>query len=249
MHGTTPLLSAINLRKTYVKFANKIEVLRGLDIDVAEGEFLSVIGQSGSGKSTMLHLLGTLDKPDDGAIHLDGRRIDNLPPAQRDELRNRTFGFIFQFYHLLPELNTLENVLAPALITHGVWSWFMNRRAVRKAALEMIERVGLSHRLTHRPQELSGGEMQRAAIARALINRPRVLLADEPTGNLDAANGQHVMKLLRDLNQQEGLTIVMVTHNLELVHDTDRVVRLVDGRVEGPEKIAPPAFAGVGVEK
>jgi lipoprotein-releasing system ATP-binding protein len=246
MHGTTPLLSALNLKKTYTKYANRIEVLRGVDIDVAEGEFLSVIGNSGSGKSTMLHLLGTLDQPDDGCIHLEGRRIDNLPTSERDQLRNRTFGFIFQFYHLLPELNTLENVLAPAMITHSMWSWFINRRELRKQAHEMIERVGLSHRLTHRPKELSGGEMQRAAIARALINRPRVLLADEPTGNLDAANGQHVMRLLRDLNQQEGLTIVMVTHNLELVHDTDRVVRLFDGRVEAPEKISPPMFATVG---
>jgi lipoprotein-releasing system ATP-binding protein len=249
MHGTQPLLSAINLRKTYVKFANRIEVLRGLDIDVAEGEFLSVIGNSGSGKSTMLHLLGTLDRPDDGCIHLEGRRIDNLSAHERDQLRNRTFGFIFQFYHLLPELNTLENVLAPAMITHGVWSWWLNRRELRNQALEMLDKVGLSHRLNHKPKELSGGEMQRAAIARALINRPRVLLADEPTGNLDAANGQHVMKLLRDLNQQEGLTIVMVTHNLELVHDTDRVVRLFDGRVETPDKNSMPTFATVGAEK
>src|SRR6478735_1561991 len=190
MHGTTPLLSALNLRKTYVKHANQIEVLRGLDLDVAEGEFLAVIGNSGSGKSTMLHLLGTLDQPNDGCIHLEGRRIDNLAAQERDQLRNRTFGFIFQFYHLLPELNTLENVLAPAMITHGVWSWFLNRRALRQHALELLERVGLTHRLTHRPRELSGGEMQRAAIARALINRPRVLLADEPTGNLDEDTGR-----------------------------------------------------------
>jgi lipoprotein-releasing system ATP-binding protein len=243
MHGTTPLLSALNLKKTYVKHANRIEVLRGLDLDVAEGEFLAVIGNSGSGKSTMLHLLGTLDQPNDGCIHLEGRRIDNLPAQERDQLRNRTFGFIFQFYHLLPELNTLENVLAPAMIQHGVWSWFMNRSAIRKNALEMIERVGLSHRLNHKPKELSGGEMQRAAIARALINRPRVLLADEPTGNLDTANGQHVMKLLRDLNQQDGLTIVMVTHNMDLVQDADRVVRITDGRIEQAEKISTPDFA------
>jgi lipoprotein-releasing system ATP-binding protein len=234
------------LHKTYVKFANRIEVLRGLDLDVAEGEFLSVIGNSGSGKSTMLHLLGTLDQPDEGTIHLEGRRIDNLPARDRDELRNRTFGFIFQFYHLLPELNTLENVLAPTMITHGMWSWFLNRRELRKQAMEMLERVGLSHRLTHRPKELSGGEMQRAAIARALINRPRVLLADEPTGNLDSANGQHVMQLLRDLNRTEGLTIVMVTHNLDLVHETDRVVKLADGRVEPPEKISMSPFVAAG---
>ncbi len=249
MHGTMPLLSALNLKKTYVKHANRIEVLRGLDLDVAEGEFLAVIGNSGSGKSTMLHLLGTLDQPDDGCIHLEGRRIDNLPAHERDQLRNRTFGFIFQFYHLLPELSTLENVLAPAMITHGVWSWWANRRDLRRQATEMIERVGLSHRLTHKPKELSGGEMQRAAIARALINRPRVLLADEPTGNLDTANGQHVMKLLRDLNQQEGLTIVMVTHNLDLVHDTDRVVRITDGRIEQAEKGLTPTFASVGADK
>ncbi len=248
MHGTTPLLSALNLKKIYIKFANRIEVLRGLDLDVAEGEFLSVIGNSGSGKSTMLHLLGTLDQPDDGTIHLEGRRIDNLAAQQRDELRNRTFGFIFQFYHLLPEFNTLENVLAPAMITHGVWSWFVNRRTLRKHALELLERVGLSHRLTHKPNELSGGEMQRAAIARALINRPRVLLADEPTGNLDTANGQHIMQLLRDLNRTEGLTIVMVTHNLDLVHETDRVVKLTDGRVEAPEKISVLPFAAAAME-
>ncbi|MSQ95763.1 MAG: ABC transporter ATP-binding protein [Gemmataceae bacterium] len=244
-----PLLTALNLRKTYVKFANRIEVLRGVDLDVAEGEFLSVIGNSGSGKSTMLHLLGTLDQPDDGTIHLEGRRIDNLPAQERDQLRNHTFGFIFQFYHLLPELNLLENVLMPAMITHSVWSWWLNRRELHKAALEMLDKVGLSHRLKHRPKELSGGEMQRAAIARALINRPRVLLADEPTGNLDTANGQHIMQLLRDLNQREGLTIVMVTHNLDLVHETDRVVRLLDGRVELPEKISLPAFATAGAGK
>lgn len=249
MLGTMPLLSALNLKKTYVKHANRIEVLRGLDIDVAEGEFLSVIGNSGSGKSTMLHLLGTLDQPDDGTIHLEGRRIDNLSAQERDQLRNRTFGFIFQFYHLLPELSTLENVLAPAMITHSAWSWWRNRKALRQNALEMLDKVGLSHRLNHRPKELSGGEMQRAAIARALINRPRVLLADEPTGNLDTANGLHVMGLLRELNQNEGLTIVMVTHNLDLVHDTDRVVRMTDGRIEQPEKISPPAFASAGVDK
>ena len=236
-----PLLSAINLHKTYRRSADKVQVLRGLDLEVHEGEFLAVIGASGSGKSTMLHLLGTLDKPDEGTITLENRRIDNLPSEQRDELRNRTFGFIFQFYHLLPELNTLENVLMPQMITHSVWSWLWNRRTLRKRAAELLDRVGLGHRLTHRPRELSGGEMQRAAIARALVNHPRVLLADEPTGNLDAANGAQIIQLLRDLNRHEGLTIVMVTHNLDIVQETDRVVRMVEGRVE-IEKIAPAPF-------
>ncbi len=189
----------------------------------------------------MLHLLGTLDKPDGGSIYLEGRRIDNLPSEDRDALRNRTFGFIFQFYHLLPELNTLENVLMPQMITHSVWSWQWHKRALRKRAVDLLGRVGLGHRLKHRPRELSGGEMQRAAIARALINHPRVLLADEPTGNLDSTNGSHIIQLLRDLNRQEQLTIVMVTHNLEIVHDTDRVVRLVHGRVEN-DKIAVEPF-------
>jgi lipoprotein-releasing system ATP-binding protein len=243
------MLTALNLKKTYVKHANRIEVLRGVDIDVAEGEFLSVIGNSGSGKSTMLHLLGTLDRPDEGTIHLDGRRIDNLPARDRDALRNRTFGFIFQFYHLLPELSALENVLAPAMITHSVWSWWMNSADLHKQALAILDRVGLSHRLNHKPTEMSGGEMQRAAIARALINRPRILLADEPTGNLDAVNGQHIMQLLRALNREEGLTIVMVTHNLDLVQETDRVVRIADGRIEMAEKIPQPVFVTAGAAK
>jgi lipoprotein-releasing system ATP-binding protein len=233
MFHTPPLLRAADLHKNYVKHANKIVVLRGLEIDVAQGEFLSVIGNSGSGKSTMLHLLGTLDRPDSGRIYLEGQRIDHLRSEERDRLRNRTFGFIFQFYHLLPELSTLENVLSPALIAHSFFSWWQARGELKQRAAELLERVGLSHRLRHRPSELSGGELQRAAIARALINRPRILLADEPTGNLDAENGRHIMQLLHDLNRTEGLTIVMVTHNMELVADTDRVVRLVDGRIDG----------------
>ena len=232
MLDAPPLLRAVNLHKTYVKHANKITVLRGLNLDVCEGEFLSVIGNSGSGKSTMLHLLGTLDRPDDGRIYFENRRIDNLRAEERDKIRNQTFGFIFQFYHLLPELTALENVLSPALITHSFWSWWSVRRTMKQRAAELLDRVGLSHRASHRPSELSGGEMQRAAIARALINHPRILLADEPTGNLDSGNGQQIMALLRDLNHSEGLTIVMVTHNMELVADTDRVVKIADGRIE-----------------
>jgi lipoprotein-releasing system ATP-binding protein len=230
---TTPLLAAVKLHKTYHKDAVQVQVLQGLDLEVYPGEFLSVVGASGSGKSTLLHLLGTIDRPDEGEIRLEGRRIDNLSTEQRDRLRNRTFGFIFQFYHLLPELNTLENVLVPSMIAHSVWDWLGHRQALRRRGSELLERVGLGHRLRHRPRELSGGEMQRAAIARALINQPRILLADEPTGNLDAATGGEIVHLLRDLNQREGLTIIMVTHNLDIVATTDRVVRLVAGRVEG----------------
>jgi lipoprotein-releasing system ATP-binding protein len=227
------LLQAVALHKTYRKYAIRADVLRGLDLGVAAGEFLSVVGASGSGKSTLLHLLGCLDQPDQGQILLDGRRIDALPAAERDRLRNQTFGFIFQFYHLLPELTALENVLVPQMIAHSALGWFLRGRELKRRAAGLLERVGLGHRLRHRPRELSGGEMQRAAVARALINRPRVLLADEPTGNLDAEAGAEVVRLLRDLNRRDGLTIIMVTHNTDLAAATDRVVRLVQGRIEG----------------
>src|SRR5262249_48999492 len=153
------VLTAVNLHKTYRKHAIKVPVLCGLDMDVYPGEFLSVVGASGSGKSTLLHLLATLDSPDQGTITFEGERIDNLPSEQRDRLRNQTFGFIFQFYHLLPELTTLENVLMPQMIGHSVFGWLRRRRDLRRRATALLERVGLGHRLRHRPRELSGGEM------------------------------------------------------------------------------------------
>lgn len=230
------MLRAENICKTYRRHAVKVPVLHGLNLEVRTGEFLSIVGASGSGKSTFLHLLGTLDEPDSGAIYLDDTRIDNLPAKKREELRNRTFGYIFQFYHLLPELTTLHNVLMPAYIAHGTWDWFKTRSKWKKRAEELLDRVGLSHRLKHRPRELSGGEMQRAAVARALLMNPRVLLADEPTGNLDAATGGEIVKLLRDINRDEGVTIVMVTHNLEIVSATDRVVKMIGGVVTDDTK-------------
>jgi len=232
MMDAAPLLLAADLHKTYRKHANRVDVLRGLSLEVFTGEFFSIVGASGSGKSTLLHLLGTLDRPDRGRIYLEGQRIDNRPARERDRLRNGTFGFIFQFYHLLPELTALENVLSPQMISHSLWGWLKRQRGLKKEAMALLERVGLGHRLKHRPHELSGGEMQRAAIARALMSRPRILLADEPTGNLDEATGAQIVQLLRDLNRTEGLTIIMVTHNLDIVAESDRVVRLVQGRVE-----------------
>lgn len=223
------MLRAENLTKTYRRHAVAVRVLTGLDLEVQTGEFLSIVGASGSGKSTLLHLLGTLDAPDAGAVYLDGRRIDNLPSRDRDALRNRTFGYIFQFYHLLPELTTLDNVLMPEYIASSVFGWWKRRRECRERATELLKRVGLGHRLKHRPRELSGGEMQRAAVARALLTKPRVLLADEPTGNLDVDTGAEIVRLLRALNRDEGVTIVMVTHNLEIVSATDRVVRMAGG--------------------
>ncbi len=230
------MLIAENLTKAYRRHAVEVRVLNGLNLEVKTGEFLSIVGASGSGKSTLLHLLGTLDAPDSGKIFLDGRRIDNLPSRDRDELRNKTFGYIFQFYHLLPELTALDNVLMPAYIAHSTFGWFRERSVWRKRADELLQKVGLGHRMKHKPRELSGGEMQRAAVARALLTNPRVLLADEPTGNLDADTGGEIVRLLRNLNRDEGVTIVMVTHNLEIVSVTDRVVKMVGGVVTDDTK-------------
>ncbi len=195
--ASSPHLSATDLCKSYRKGGVEIPVLRGVELSVREGEFLSIVGQSGSGKSTLLHLLGTLDAPDSGEIHFQGHRIDNLSTLGRDALRNKQFGMIFQFYHLLPELSTVENVLAPLMIAEGAWSYFRKRKQYIAQASELLQLVGLGHRLKHKPRELSGGEMQRAAIARALVAGPRLLLADEPTGNLDAATGREILELLR----------------------------------------------------
>ena len=241
------MLAATNLRKTYRRNADQVKVLQGLSLDVHAGEFLSVVGASGSGKSTLLHLLGTLDVPDEGTITLNGRRIDNVTSRERDELRNTVFGYIFQFYHLLPEFNTLDNVLMPAYISNSLFKWFATRKEWRKRAEVMLDRVGLSHRLTHRPRELSGGEMQRAAVARALLCRPQILMADEPTGNLDAEIGADIVRLLRELNRDDGITIVMVTHNLDIAATTDRMLRMTHGKLntDAPAAFTRPKLAAV----
>ncbi|HEX3869911.1 MAG TPA: ABC transporter ATP-binding protein [Pirellulales bacterium] len=220
------------LSKSYRKAHVEIPVLRGVDLHVRRGEFLSIIGSSGSGKSTLLHLLATLDDPDSGEVVYDARRIDNLPARERDALRNRQFGMIFQFYHLLPELTALENVLSPLMIAESVFAYRRRKKQYVETATRLLETVGLGHRMKHRPRELSGGEMQRTAIARALIARPAVLFADEPTGNLDRSTGQEILTILRTLNTQESLTIVMVTHDLAIADQADRSVRLVEGHVE-----------------
>lgn len=227
-----PHIASVALEKSYRKGQHKIPVLRGVDISARRGEFLSIVGQSGSGKSTLLHLMGLLDSPNVGEIQLDGERIDDLPQRTRDELRNRVFGFIFQFYHLLPELSLLENVLSPLMIRHSTLTFWKQRRELRQMACEIIDKVGLSHRLRHKPSELSGGEMQRAAIARALVAKPEILLADEPTGNLDASTGQEIMDLLTQLNTEQELTIVMVTHDKAIAQRAHRVVLLTEGRIE-----------------
>ncbi len=205
-------------------------------MDIPRGQFTAIVGQSGSGKSTLLHIIGTLDAPDSGEVHYDGRRIDNLGARERDALRNKEIGMIFQFYHLLPELTTLENVTLPLMIETGVLRYWRQSREKIGRAKELLEMVGLSHRLKHKPSELSGGEMQRVAIARALVAKPTLLLADEPTGNLDCHTSTEIMEILRSLNETTQLTIVMVTHDLSVAKRADRAVRLTEGRV-APTKL------------
>ena len=226
-------LGCRGLFKSYRKATVGIPVLQGVDFSVNQGEFVAIIGQSGSGKSTLLHLLGTLDKPDAGEVLFEGNRIDNLPAASRDLLRNRYFGMIFQAYHLLPELTAVENVLAPVFIAESTLGYWRNRKRYRQRAMELLDLVGLSDRAKHKPSELSGGEMQRTAIARALMLEPSVLLADEPTGNLDRSTGEQVMQTLRELNQRQNLTIIMVTHDPWIAEQADRTVQIAEGRIVG----------------
>jgi lipoprotein-releasing system ATP-binding protein len=226
------LLQARQLKKSYRRNKMTVEVLKGVDFHAETGKVTAIVGQSGSGKSTLLHLLGTLDRPDQGEILFEGARIDNVPSRQRDAYRNSKLGMIFQFYHLLPELTLLENIMAPAWIGHSLFSYLKNRRTIRARAYELAKIVGLEHRIHHKPNQLSGGEMQRTAIARALISNPTLLLADEPTGNLDQETGASILELLRNLNEEHRLTIVMVTHDESIASQCDALVRLKGGRVE-----------------
>ncbi|RMF44315.1 MAG: ABC transporter ATP-binding protein [Planctomycetota bacterium] len=224
------ILQATDVYKSYRRNRHEVPVLRGCNFAAASGKTTAILGQSGSGKTTLLHLLGTLDAPDRGRIEFDGQRIDNLPRTARDRFRNRQLGMIFQFYHLLPEITAFQNVLLPMMIHAGFRGYLRHRRQYRQRAQELLERVGLLHRLHHKPRELSGGEMQRVAIARALVAGPKLLLADEPTGNLDRQTGQRILDLLDDLNREEGLTIVMVTHDESIAQRCDAVVHLADGK-------------------
>lgn len=225
------ILKAENLSKTYVMGKElRVEVLRGVSLSVHRGERLAIIGSSGSGKSTLLHLLGALDAPTSGRLLCEGRDMSALRSRERDRMRCSLFGFVFQFYHLLPDLTVLENAVFPQMILHSTLSWMSQSAAARARSKEILEEVGLSHRLDHRPNQLSGGERQRVAIARALANQPAVLLADEPTGNLDKRTGLEVLRVFDQLHDK-GQTIVLVTHDQEVAATADRVLKLEDGRL------------------
>ena len=225
-------IQAQGLHKAYQRGAVRVPVLEDAALDVAVGECCAIIGSSGSGKSTLLHLLATLDQPDHGTVCYAGERIDNLNRARRDRIRNRHFGMVFQFYHLLPELSALENVLLPAMIGRGVMAYFSGKRELRARAEHLLETVGLAHRLSHRPREMSGGEIQRAAIARALMSDPDVLFADEPTGNLDRKTGEEIIQLLLSLNAERQLTIIMVTHDQSIARRATSALSLSDGKLQ-----------------
>ena len=225
------IVRAENLVKTYTMGPEVLQVLRGVHLDLRDGEFLAVTGVSGSGKSTLLHLLGLLDEWDSGTIYFDDRDVSALSAAQRDLLRNRQIGFVFQFYHLLPELTVLENTLLPAMVANTSFSWLGKRAKLRKRAMDILAQLGLAERAKHRPAQLSGGEQQRTAIARALINEPRLLLADEPTGNLDLRTGGRILDLLEELNSSKKQTIVMVTHDPDTAGRAHRHLHLEQGRI------------------
>jgi len=224
------MVEAQDVSKSYPMGSVRVDVLKGAGLSVKQGQFVAIIGASGSGKSTLLHLLGGLDRPDKGRVCFRGQDIGRLRSSRLDRYRNQTVGFVFQFYHLLEELNILENVLMPAMAGKGVFQWLACRSDARKRARTLIETMGLAHRVKHKPFQLSGGERQRVAIARALMNQPELLLADEPTGNLDSATGNGILEGLERLHQA-GQTVVMVTHDSRIAQRASRVITLLDGRI------------------
>ena len=215
------------LFKTYGNGAKKVEVLKGIDLAVSQGDRVAIVGASGVGKTTLLHILGTLDQPTSGRVRYEGEDVFTLDERALAFFRNREIGFVFQFHHLLPEFSALENTLMPCLIQG------LPKKEAASRAEAILTAVGLKDRLLHKPGELSGGEQQRVAVARAMVLEPKVLLADEPTGNLDTRTGESVFDLLQELNQVKGLTLIVVTHNSALASRMSRQIHLVDGRVSG----------------
>jgi putative ABC transport system ATP-binding protein len=232
-----PAIVAVDVTRTYQLDGVSVAALRGVSLSVPEGDYLSIVGTSGSGKSTLMHLLGGLDRPTGGTLLIGGRDVATLSPPEMARLRNETIGFVFQSFHLLARTTARDNVALP-LVYRG-----LGRRERRARAAEMLDRVGLAHRMDHRPNQMSGGEQQRVAIARALVTAPSVLLADEPTGNLDTATGQSVLALLESLNA-EGVAIVLVTHDREVAARARRRIVMRDGLIVDPEPTGAATDAG-----
>jgi len=230
MSDNSFLIKAENIHKSYRMGLADVNVLKGVDLTIKKGEFLAIIGSSGSGKSTLLHILGTLDRPDKGVVRYDGRDLSDCSNRELNKFRNKMVGFVFQFYHLLDELNVLENVFLPAMASKSILGWMRARRAAKTRAKELLSQFGLDARVGHKPFQLSGGERQRVAIGRALMNEPTVLLADEPTGNLDSETGNGILQVFEKLHKA-GQTIVMVTHNQRIAKRAGRIVTLEDGKI------------------
>ncbi len=226
------LVEIRGLHKTFLHMGRKLHVLTGIDLDIGAAEIVAIVGKSGAGKSTLLHCIGTLDLPTRGSIRLAGQELTGLPSARLADIRNRTIGFVFQFHHLLPEFTALENVMMPGLIQGR------RRAEMESRAGQLLEEVGLSARETHRPGELSGGEQQRVALARALVLEPKIILADEPTGNLDTATSEAIHELFFAVNRRHGTTIIVVTHNVAFARSMPRVVTMQDGKILADERRA-----------
>ena len=230
-------IQLVNLTRTYRQGSHTVTALDGVDLRIPSGEFTSIVGRSGSGKTTLLDVAGLLLRPSGGTVLIDGEDTSRLSDGRRADLRARRIGFVFQEYNLLPALNVVENVMLACRYSGGA------RGNGRRRALELLDMVGLGERLHHRPDQLSGGQQQRVAIARALVNRPALVLGDEPTGAVDSQTSDELVRLMRTLNREEGVTFVVVTHDLDLAAQTDRVVRLADGRVVADERAGAPAVA------
>lgn len=226
------LVSVQNVTKTFEHEGRSLEVLKGIDLEIGSGEMVTIVGPSGAGKSTLLHLIGTLDLPTQGRILYEGQDVTRLGSSDLAEFRNQSIGFVFQFHHLLPEFTALENVMMPGLI--------QGRRRMEERARRLLDEVGLSARLTHRPGELSGGEQQRVALARALLMEPKLVLADEPTGNLDSQTSASVQSLFFDLNRRHGITFLIVTHSRDFAAKMPRQVSMKDGRIDSDERRSQP---------
>jgi ABC-type lipoprotein export system ATPase subunit len=225
------ILETEGIHKSYRMGATEVKVLKGVNLAVKRGEFLAIVGASGSGKSTLLHILGALDTPDKGIVRFEGRDLSQHSARELNRFRNKMVGFIFQFYHLLDELNVLENVFLPAMASKSVLGWLVCRRRAKNRAKDLLAQLGLLERANHKPYQLSGGERQRVAIGRALMNEPKLLLADEPTGNLDSATGIGILEVFEKLNKA-GQTIIMVTHDERIARRAGRIITLADGKIK-----------------
>ena len=224
------ILTCQQIFKSYRMGATRLDVLKGIDLNIAKGEFVAIKGASGSGKSTLMHILGALDKPDKGGVFFEDKNLSAFSGRKINEFRNKKIGFVFQFYHLLDELTVLQNVLIAPMVQSGTIGWLLHSAKVKKTARQLLGELGLSDRTEHRPYQLSGGERQRVAIARALINQPDIILADEPTGNLDSETGNGILKVFEKLNEA-GQTIVMVTHDERVAQKAGRIITLADGKI------------------